>query len=100
MHSSRMRTVRFNGNLYGGGGGVSAQGVCVSRCVGGGCLGDVSRVVSVQGGVYISTGLRGRHPPDAEADPLPPREQSDRYKNITIPQLRLRKVKNIIQEKD
>ena len=73
---------------------MSAQGVCVSRCVGGACLGDVSRVVSVQGGVYISTGLRGRHPPD------PPREQSDRYKNITIPQLRLREVKNISQEKD
>ena len=72
MHSSRMRTVRFNGHLYGGGGaGVSSQGVCVSRCVGGRCLGDVSRVVSAQGGVYISTGLRGRHPPDPEADPPP-----------------------------
>ena len=78
MHSSRMRTARFNGHLYGGGcvrgvsRSVSRKGVS-GLCVSGG------------GGVHPS-GPRGRHPLDSEADsprargkyPLPfPCEQND-----------------------
>ena len=77
IHSSRMRTVRSSGRLLGGevcpGGMVSAGG--------GGCL---PRVVSAWG-VCI--------PACTWADPLSVGRMTDRCKNITFPQLRLRTVK-------
>ena len=94
-----MRTVRFNGHLYGG--EVCAQGVCVQVCVGGGAAWGMCPGWCLPKGVCTSPpDSEADTPPDPEADPPPTREQSDRYKNITIPQLRLREVKNISQEKD
>ena len=64
MHSSRMRTVRSSGRLLGG------------VCPGGG--------VSAREGVHPSMHW-GRHPPPVD-------RMTDRCKNITFPQLRLRTV--------
>ena len=80
MHSSRMRTGRFNGHLYGGEGGV--QGVCVSS------------------GVYTPSQLHaGIHTtcPIVCWDTHPsPVDRQTPVKNITFPQLLLRAVKILI----
>ena len=62
IHSSRMRTARFSGDLFGwGGGGVYLVGVCSGGvCPGGGCL---------SGGVYYT----------------PSCGQTDACENITLP---------------
>ena len=83
IHSSRMCSARFNGHLYKG--GVSAQGwACV-------CPGCVCPAVCVcPGGCTPSSPCRS---PIACWDTLTPvNRMTDRCKNITLPQLRLRVV--------
>ena len=112
MHPSRMctarslpwgggslsrRSVSVQGSLYPGGGGGSLSRGSLSRRflsrVGWGwclCPRSLSRGVSVQGvsdwGVFVVGSLSGRPPP-------PVNRMTDRCKNITFLQLRLRAVK-------
>ena len=75
MHSSRMRTVCSSSRLFG-------VGVCPERGV---CLGVSSRGCLPIGGCVYSSMHWGRHPPPVD-------RMTDRCKNITFPQLRLRTV--------
>ena len=88
MHFSRMRTTRFNGHLSRG--EYLSQGGCLPREL---CSEGLSRGVC-PGGVHPQP--IGRHTPlDPEADNLPPSNRmTDRYQNITFPQLHLRAVIN------
>ena len=72
QHSSRIRTVLFNGHLY-------RRGVCPGRCVQGVC---VSRGVCL-GGVCLG----GVHPLPTACWEMPPTHcgQTDTCENITLP---------------
>ena len=92
MHSSRMRTARFNGHLYRWGGGclpswgvsrgvvfacvVSARGVCVyQHAMGSGCLPLPHCMLGYTHPLPLHVGI---HPPL--------NRMTDRCKNITLPQ--------------
>ena len=82
MHSSGMRTARFNGHLYRG---MSAWvSVCPGGCLSGWCLPRWVYTPWTQRQTPPS-GPRGRHPSLVN-------RMTDRCKNITFPQLPLRAV--------
>ena len=86
MHSSRMRTTRFNGHLYRGE-YLSQGGVCPGSCVQ-----RVCQEGCVQG-MYTPT-HRQTHIPRSRGRYPPSNRMTDRYQNITFPQLYLRAVIN------
>ena len=100
MHSSRMRTARFNGHLYRG--GVCLEGCpegCLPGCVSRGCLpgGCVQGVFVCRG---VLRGLpRGCTPPAhcMLGYPHPPVDRQTPVKILPCPKLRLRALTSFIQ---
>ena len=117
-----MRNARFDGHLYRG---VCPGGVCPRRCLPTGCLlregaymggawprgslpmGKSARLVSVQWGGGVSaqgvcvsrgctpTWIQRQTPPQIQRQTSPVSRMTDRWKNIIVPQPRLRVVKKV-----